>query len=265
MRFRLFYRLINGKHIVSVYRNPGYAVGLRSNRKIIYVHAFTGAERHAVLIVLADINDRQAPDGRHVDRFVKRSFVQRSVAKETDDNPAFVSKLERYTGSGRDGDPAADDTVGTEIAAGEIGYVHAATFAATVTGFLPEQLCHHFLQIYAFPDCMPVTTVSAGHEVLVVEVCERADRGRLFTAVQVSRSVHHTPGKEIGYLIFKRSDMVHFHVHIEQFLFGKRPGSLQCLRFLLFGHFCHGMLLVFFCACMTVTNVLSLRTFEHLL
>ena len=91
------------------------------------------ASELAVEVVLADEDEGQIVERRHVDRLVEGAFVGGAVAEEADRYPAIVAVL---GGEGRaegDGGTGADDAVGAEDAQVRIGDVHGAALGEEVT------------------------------------------------------------------------------------------------------------------------------------
>src|SRR6266481_3654468 len=111
-RHRLAHRLVHGKQIIAVHASGRDAVGARAHR-----HAFArrgarliGGER--VLVVLADEDEGQLPDGGQVHGLVDHALVGAAVTEEGDDDAIGLAKLVGEGGAGADGHTRGHDAVG---------------------------------------------------------------------------------------------------------------------------------------------------------
>ena len=75
-------------------------------------------DRHRVLVVLADEDDRQLPDRGEVERLVESALVVGAVAEKGDRDRALSPPLGAERRADRDRQAAADDAIGAEIAVG---------------------------------------------------------------------------------------------------------------------------------------------------
>ncbi len=93
----------------------------------------------AYKIVFAHVHYRQIPNGTHVDGLVKRTAVDRTVAKKADNDLAVLAQLGTQRGAGRQWNGSADDSVRAhESVLGSV-HVHAAAAAAgTSRGLTPK-------------------------------------------------------------------------------------------------------------------------------
>ncbi len=127
------------------------------------------AQGHRVLVVLAHEQDRQLPDGRHVERLVEDALLDGPVPEEAHGHPLFLALLE---GPGRPAGyahAAAHDAVGAEHPGSDVGDVHAAALAVAVSGRLAEQLGRHPVEVKSEGDGVAVAAVGAGYHVALPE------------------------------------------------------------------------------------------------
>src|SRR5690606_1515141 len=124
---------------------------------------------HGVLVVFADVDHGQLKDAGEIYRFVKRALGQRTIAKKAHDDPAQAHLFAGQGGPCGDGDSAAHDAVGAEIAGVYVGDVHGTAAAEAVAGFLASELRHHKGDGGAFVDGVAVAPVGAGDVVAVLQ------------------------------------------------------------------------------------------------
>ncbi len=101
------------------------------------------ARAHAVLVVDADEQDRQVPQGRHVHALVEDALLHRAVAEERDRDRVPLQPLVAEARPDHVGDAAAHDGIGAEVTESHVGDVHRTALAAAVTGLLAADLGHH--------------------------------------------------------------------------------------------------------------------------
>ena len=107
------------------------------------------------------------------------------------------------------GMPPADDAVGAEIAALDIGDVHRAAAAAAIAVFLAEELGEHQLRIGALGDAMAMAAMGRGDVVGLAQRHGGADRARLLADRQMHRAVDQAA--HIGFLgaFLEAADEIH--------------------------------------------------------
>src|SRR5438445_3471627 len=70
----------------------------------------------AVEVVLAEVDDGEPPERRHVHHLVEQALPERAVAEEADGDLVGAPHLRRQRGARRDAGGAAHDGVGAEVA-----------------------------------------------------------------------------------------------------------------------------------------------------
>src|SRR5574337_1314106 len=102
---------MNGSHILTIDR---FSVDSEAGGPRCHLTrgGFTVVRVLVVLVVLANVNDRQLPERRHVHSLVKQALPQRAVAKETDGHLIRAAHLDRHRSAGSDSGAAADDGIG---------------------------------------------------------------------------------------------------------------------------------------------------------
>src|ERR1019366_9809612 len=120
-------------------------------------------QRYRVLVVLADEDDRQPPNGSQVQRLVNSTLVRRAVTKERGYHPIRAREGEGEGGADGDRDSCPDNARGAEKALVESEQMHRATKAAADTRLPTEHLCHHSPERDALGYCMGMTAMRARH------------------------------------------------------------------------------------------------------
>src|SRR5437660_1074901 len=136
-----------------------------------------------VEVVLADVDDGQAPQRGHVHRLVQQALAERAVAEEADGHLVGAAPAGGHRRSGGDAGAAADDRVGAQVAALLVGDVHGAALAPAVAGLPAQQLGEHAVHGRALGQAVAVAAVGAGDVVVVPERRADADRDRLLADV----------------------------------------------------------------------------------
>ena len=141
-------------------------------------------------VVLAHEHDRQAPDGRQVQRLVERPDVRGAVTEETDGDLPGAPHLGRPRRPGGDRQMRPDDRVGTHHPVRDAGEVHRAALPSHQAALAAEQLCHHGCHRHASSEGVVVSPVGA-ERVVVGAHRDAVRRGdRLLTESQVARPLH---------------------------------------------------------------------------
>ena len=87
----------------------------------------------------------------------------------------------------RDSQTIADNGIGAEVAASHVGNVHRTALPSAIPILPSENLGHHWLEIAAFGDAVPVPTMCAGDIVVRLE-SEAGTHGHCFFArIEVDR------------------------------------------------------------------------------
>ena len=151
------------------------------------------------------------------------TLIVGAVAEKGDDNLAVLLLLGGKRRTDGDRNAAADDTVGAEIALGDVGNMHRAASALAVSGLLAEELCEHFRDFRALGDTMAMAAMGRGDQVILAERQGNADR----TGFLADRKMHCAVNEatRIGFLrtLFEAADEVHLAQGFLQLFRGIMP------------------------------------------
>src|SRR5690606_13872456 len=101
------------------------------------------ARSHAVLVVDADKNHRQAPHAGHVHALIENALLHCAVAKECERDGIFLQVFARQASTDNRWDTAAHDSVGPQMTECHVGNVHGAALAMAIAGFPAADFGHH--------------------------------------------------------------------------------------------------------------------------
>ncbi len=177
--YRLGRRGAHGQHVVAVERGARNAVAIGVDGQSLD-HGMCRERRElGVAVVLADEDDRQAPERGDVQRLVEVAGVGRAVTEEDDHHLARAPLLANQRRAEAERQVAADDARGAEQAALGGDQVHVPALAVAVARLAPGQLRHHPTEVGAPGDERTIRTV-AGVDVVVVAQGRTGTGGRGF-------------------------------------------------------------------------------------
>ena len=184
---RLARRLVHREEIVAVDLDRGQAETGRASGDVMAADGVVDPGAFAVLVVLEHEDRRQLQYHRHVHRLEGGALVRAAIAGERDRDGAASQCLGGQCRADHQRRPAADDAVGAEHAAVEIGDVHRPALAAAQPAFLGEQLLHHQNRVAALGDAVAVPAMGAGDVVLRPEMRAHADGRSLLAGIEVDK------------------------------------------------------------------------------
>lgn len=154
---------------------------LRPGADVVDGHRFASMHEGLPLVVLADVENRQPPGGREIERLVEDAFARRAVAEEGRDNAAGLATAHRLGqgDAGGHGEFAAHDRRGQHDAELTRGDVQGSALATAVAVHAAEHLGHHAARRGAAGKQVPRAAVVGEDPVARLEGVDDADRGRL--------------------------------------------------------------------------------------
>ena len=229
------HRLVHLDRVVVRHLDAGHAVGRGAVGHPVDGRGAGLGHRDRPLVVLADEDHRQLPQGRQVQRLMKGALVGRAFAEEGHRHPVLAQLLGREGRAAGRRQAGADDAAAAELVH-RIEQVHVAALALAQAGDLAEHLGRHRVERHALGNGEVVRPVRADHGVLLLEVRADAHRHRLLAGGQVHLA-RHRPGADvkrqalldvgrqlalqidIGHGLLVVPDLHHLLVHPEQSVF----------------------------------------------
>ena len=162
------------------------------------------------------------------------ALVVGAVAEEGHHDLASLHLLRRQGSPHRDGNAAADDAVGAQIALGDIGNVHGAATAPAVARGLAEELGEHALHVGALGDAMAVAAMGGGDLVILGQRHADAGGARLLPDGQVHGAVDEAAHVALLRAFLEAADEIHLAQHLLQLLrrimpVGKRQVGMRII------------------------------------
>ncbi len=191
---RLAGGFVDGEDVVAVQPDARQPVGRAPGRDVRIARHRLEGHLGRVEVVLADEQDRQAPDGGQVEALVERAVVDGAVAEERDAHAVGPEEAVAVAGPGGHQDAGPDDPARPQEADLGREEVHAAAPAARAAGGAPEQLGHELARRDALRQRVAVTAVGAEHRVVRPEVGGDAGRDRLLADVGVAGALDQAAG-----------------------------------------------------------------------
>src|SRR5919197_1290295 len=169
-----------------------------------------------VLVVLADVDDRELPERRHVHDLVDEALPECALAEEPARDLVRAEPVRRERRPRRDPGRAADDGVRAEVSVLVVGDVHRTALAAAVAGFPSEQLREHAADVGALREAVAVTAVRRRDPVVAAQCAADADGDGLLADVEVRQARHLRAAVELVGVLLEQPDQRHPAVHVER-------------------------------------------------
>src|SRR5437588_1298862 len=206
---------VHGAHVLSVDLPRLDPEGARS-RQDVAGGRLEVVRVLVVLVVLADVDDGQRPERRHVHHLVEEPLPERPLAEEADGDLVGAAPFGGERRAGRDSGRAADDRVRAEVAVLVVGDVHRAALPAAVSGLLAEELGEHAAHLRALREAVPVPAMRRRDPVVAPKSRADADCDRLLTDVEMRQAGHLGAAVELVRLLLEEADQHHSPVHLER-------------------------------------------------
>src|SRR5713226_9811932 len=114
-----------------------------------------------VAVVFADEDNRQLPQTRDVQRFMKSPSLTGAIAKKNDGDLSLAFFLRRKCGTERERNSAAHDSRRRDKACIHCDDMHRATFAGAVARRAAGDLRHEAIDVRAFGNSVAVRSMAA--------------------------------------------------------------------------------------------------------
>ena len=140
------------------------------------------------------------------------ALVVGAVAEERDHHLIAASELDRERRADRERHGGADDAVGAQDVALQVGDVHRAAEPAAVAGLAPHQLGHHAVGAGALGDAVAMAAVVARDVVVLAQMRAGADRDRLLADVAVRGALDRARLELLDHPLLEAADAHHVGV-----------------------------------------------------
>lgn len=208
------------ENIVAVDRRALESVAMRS---LDHGHSMLGSRfgELCVMVVLAEEQNRQAPEAGEVHRLVECARRDRAVAEERHHHVVTAAQPHRLRDAGRDRQARPDDAVRAEDSAADIRDMHRAAEPATGAGGPTHQLREHPHRVGAFRKAVPVTAVRRDDAIGNAQRPGRADRSRFLPERDVHEARHFAIAIQLRRALFESPNNEHSAIEVEHLVFGE--------------------------------------------
>ncbi len=193
------------QHIVAIGLAVGDAEGLAPFAKIEGDLAI-GGRKLAPAVGLADEQDRQLHQRRHIGALVQQALGQRAVAEERDGDVTGLLELVRECAAGRDRQPRANNAVRPQHADAHVGDMHRSAAAPANPRIARQQFGEKAIERHALGQCMAVPSVGRGDGVPRPQSAHHPDRNSLLADAEVNEARHFAFGEQPLQPLFAAAD-----------------------------------------------------------
>jgi hypothetical protein len=164
---------------------------------------------HGVLVVLDDVDDRQAPELSHVEALIDLALVGRAVAEIGEGDFLVVPVVVGEAQPCAERDLRADDAV----AAVEVGlgreHVHRPALALGRAPGPAGQFGHHLFRVHPAGEHMTVIPITGDHLIALLLDRLHADRNGFLADVEVAEAADQAHAVKLPSALFKAPDEQH--------------------------------------------------------
>ena len=186
------YRLGDGgahfEYILPVYLSARHIVRRATLVDVVDGRCPLERRAHAVPVVLDDIDHRELPEPRHVERFVEGAGVHHRLTHEANDHLIGAAILDGEADPGRNGHVPAHNPVSAEEVGIAIEEVHRAPLPASHAIAATEQFGHDRARRYAAGQRLSVIAVGGDDVVIGAEHRNSTGAARLLPDVEVAEA-----------------------------------------------------------------------------
>ena len=184
--------LMNSDYILAINFHAQCAIGRCATRHTRVLGRTLKGHFRRVQVVLTDIHDRQVPHRTEVDCLVKRTTVDRTFPKKTDDHLALLAQLGAERGPGGQWNWGTHDSVRAhKPVLGRI-HVHAPAASSRTAGRLAPEFSQYNVCRYAFRQGVTMAAMSTEDQVGRFEIRTYANPDGFLPDVQMYKSGKHS-------------------------------------------------------------------------
>ena len=185
---------------------------------------------HGEKVVFTNENDRQLVQCSQVQRFVKRTLINRPISEEAERDAIFVTVLDREGQPYRQRHMSADDCVPAVHVVFLVEKMHGSAKSTRAAGLLAEKLCHARLCGCATGKSMPVITVCGDDVIIRANSSHRASHNRFLSNVKVTKSTNLLRLILLAGAFFEAPDQQHQREHLDFVALLQRLHGGQAVR-----------------------------------
>src|SRR5579859_249009 len=216
--------LEDGHHVISVHGHARHPVEGCPAGHVGIPRRVPEGDFGGVLIVLADEEHGQLPDGSQVQPFVEGSVVHGAVAEEGHRHLVGLHQSIAVSCAGRLKDAGTDDAARPHHAHFGREEVHAPPTPAGTSALAAVELGDQLPRWEALGEGMSVTPVGAEHGIVLAELGADADRNRLLPDLGVAGAVNQSPLVRSDELLLAAAALGPLTIKGEQLMLAGRGG-----------------------------------------
>ena len=204
------------QEVVAIHLFAGKPVIGSAPADIRYAAGVGEGHLRGELVVLADKQHRQLPDGRHVQALMEGPVVDGAIAEERHRHLPVPGKLERVSAAGSLQDAWPHDAAGAHHA--DLGgeQVHAPPPATRATRGLAEQFSHQIARRHPLGQRVPMAPMGAEHHIPGIQVGTNSRGNRLLPHIGVAGAMNEALLMAAGQFLLRVPYHQHGAVHGEQ-------------------------------------------------
>mmetsp|Transcript_7944 Transcript_7944/g.18625 ORF Transcript_7944/g.18625 Transcript_7944/m.18625 type:complete len:248 (-) Transcript_7944:107-850(-) len=211
-------RLAHRQHVHAVHLDARHVVAARVVVRVGRATLLGSA--HAVLVVLANVDERQLPQRSHVHGLVELALVGRAVSVKCHRHAAVALVLVRKRQPRAHGHLRADDAVAAEEVSIRLVHVHRSALTLGAALRLTEQLAQHALNRVAARELLAVIAVRRDQAVVEGRRRLHADDNGLLAVVKVAETLDELGLVQRVARNLHPSHLEHQLVHVQQLRLG---------------------------------------------
>jgi hypothetical protein len=233
--------LLDGQHAHPVDRLAGDAIGVAPLKQVGRRRGAFDRRAHGVFVVLDDVDDRQLPQGGHVEALVDLALVDGTVAEIGQADVLGAAVLMGEGDAGAERHLGADDAVAAVEILLLAEHVHGAALALGIAAAASGEFSHHALGIHPAGEHVAVVAIAGDNGILAGDRRLHADDDRLLADIEMAEAADQAHAVHLARLLLEAADQQHVAIVFEQFcridvgLFGPglALGRSRHVRFLL--------------------------------
>ena len=204
--------IINSQYVHAVHGYAGNIIGCGTNRQMLRVRHPMNIGGHTVLVIFQNVDHRQFPCRRHVQRLMEGPLVRRAVTEVRNGNGVVSPQFRCIRTAGCQRNSGADNAVCTQNAQVGVDHVHGAAPTVAISGFLTEQLCQHLVRAGALGNAVSVAAMGCGDVVCFLQCQRRTHGAGLLSQTQMDVTGQLASCESLGCHLFELADADHHFI-----------------------------------------------------